>query len=147
MTDYFSSFEISATGLMAEKLKLEAVAMNIANANTTAPSGTAPYQPMRVVTRPMGIGDFGHHLQRAGSIFPGGVQTVGLEPIPVQPRMIFDPHHPDADANGFVAHASVDPLSEMVSMTAAVRAYEANIKAISAARVMAQKALEIGGNR
>jgi len=65
----------------------------------------------------------------------------------VQPRMIFDPHHPDADANGFVAHANVDPLSEMVSMTAAVRAYEANIKAISAAKVMAQKALEIGGNR
>lgn len=144
--DYFSSFEISASGLVAERLRLEAVATNLANANTTAAPGTAAYQPVRVLTRPIGA-DFLNHLHGAAARLPAGVQVVGVEPAPVAPKMVYEPNHPDADSNGFVAHANVDPLTEMTTMMTAVRAYEANIKALGAARVMAQKALDIGGGK
>ncbi len=144
--DYFSSFEISATGLMAERLRLQAVATNLANANTTAAPGASVYQPVRVVTRAIGA-DFSQHMRSADGDLPGGVQVLGMENEQVAPRMVYDPKHPDADANGFVAQANVDPLSEMVTMMAALRAYEANIKAMGAAHTMAEKALEIGGNK
>lgn len=144
--DYFSSFEISASGLMAERLRLEAVASNLANANTTAAPGTAAYQPVRVVSRAIGA-EFMRHLHNAGATLPAGVQVMGMEAVPTPPRMVYEPNHPDADASGFVAHANVDSLSEMVTMMSAVRAYEANIKALSAARAMAQKALDIGGGK
>lgn len=145
--NYFSSFEISASGLVAEKLRLEGIALNLANANSTAAPGTVLFQPVRVVTRSIEGGDFSHHLQRAEQHLPSGVQALGFEKTTLQPRMVYDPSHPDADANGFVAHVNIDPLAEMVNMTAAVRAYEANIKAIAAAKTMAQKALEIGNVR
>jgi len=145
--DYFSSMEISATGLAAEKLRLQAVALNLANANSTAAPGTAPYQALRVVSRPIGAGDFGHHWNEAGANLPAGVTTLGLQPENAPPRRVYQPRHPDADAQGFVAHANVDPLTEMTTMMSAVRAYEANIKAIGAAKTMAQKALEIGSTK
>lgn len=146
--DYFSTFEISATGLMTEKLRLEAVAMNLANANATYAPGVAPYQSLRVVSRPIGAGDFAHHLAGAqGHLQPAGVATLGLAPTNSAPRMVYDPKHPDADSKGFVAHANIDSLSEMTSMMSAVRAYEANIKALAAAKTMAQKALEIGSSK
>lgn len=143
--DYFNSMQISATGLIAEKLRLEAVALNLANVNATAPPGVTPYQPVRVVSRP--IGDFAHHLAGAQHALPNGVSTFGLAASDTAPRMVYDPKHPDADSKGFVAYANVDSLSEMTSMMTAVRAYEANIKAISAAKTMAQKALEIGSSK
>ncbi len=147
MMDYFSSFEISATGLMAEKLRLEAVAMNLANANTTFAPGTTPYQALRVVSRPIAGGAFTRLYEGERSRLPAGVTALGLERTTAAPRKVFDPQHPDADAQGFVAHANIDPLSEMVTMMSAVRAYEANIKALNAAKVMAQKALEIGSSK
>jgi len=145
--DYFSSFEISATGLMAEKMRLEAVALNLANANATFAPGTTPYQAVRVVSRPIGGGDFAHIYEGARNQLPAGVTTLGLEKTSASPRLVYDPQHPDADAKGFVAHANINQLSEMTSMMSAVRAYEANIKALNAAKVMAQKALEIGNSR
>jgi flagellar basal-body rod protein FlgC len=144
--DYFSSFEISASGLVAERLRLEAVAANLANANSTAAPGTTPYQPVRVLSRPIDAA-FTQHLDAAQRPLPAGVQVQGVERMPVAPRMVYQPQHPDADASGFVAHANVDPLSEMVTMMSAVRAYEANIKAIRAAQAMAQKALDIGSGK
>lgn len=142
--DYFSSLDISATGLAVEKLRLEAVALNLANASATAPPGSTPYQPLRVVSRAIGASDFRGHLERAGTTLPHGVVSTGLQAAAVEPRRVHDPRHPDADAEGFVNRANVDPLTEMVTMMNAVRAYEANIKAIGAAKAMAQSALEIG---
>lgn len=144
--NYFTSFDISASGLVAERLRLEAVATNLANANTTSAPGSAPYQAVRVISRPIGA-EFARYLGASGGPLPAGVQVTGLEKTAAAPRLVYDPNHPDADGSGFVAYANVDPLSEMVTMMAAVRAYEANIKAISAAKVMAQKALEIGDRK
>jgi len=145
--DYFGSFEISATGLVAEKMRLEAVALNLANANATFAPGTVPYQPVRFVSRAIGAGDFHRHMDGAPNTLPAGVTSVGMVPMAVTPRMVYDPQHPDADAQGFVAHANIDQLSEMTTMMSAVRAYEANLKAIAAAKAMAQKALEIGSGK
>lgn len=142
--DYFSSMEISASGLATEKLRLEAVAMNLANTNTTAPPGTQPYQPVRVVSRAIGARDFSHYLQHTHAGQPLGVTSSGLQATNVGARRVHDPRHPDADAEGFVNQANIDPLSEMVTMMSAVRAYEANLKSISAAKAMAQAALDIG---
>ena len=145
--DYFTSFEISATGLVAEKMRLEAVALNLANANATFAPGTEPYRPVRVLTRAIAGNDFGRHLDGARHSLPAGVTTLGLERTALPPRLVYEPKHPDADSKGFVAHANIDPLAEMVTMMSAVRAYEANIKAIGAAKAMAQKALDIGSSK
>lgn len=146
--DYFSGFQISASGLVAEKLRLEAVALNLANANATYAPGATPYQAVRVVSRPIGAADFASHYAGAqNNMLPLGVTTLGLSATTDGPRMVYDPKHPDADSNGYVAHANIDSLSEMTSMMSATRAYEANIKAIAAARAMALKALEIGQSK
>lgn len=145
--DYFSSMEISASGMATEKLRLEAVAMNLANAGATAPPGARPYQPLRVVSRPIGGGDFSRHLQGARALpqAQAGYGVISnLQTVDTAPHRVRDPQHPDADAEGFVNQANVDPLAEMVTMMSAVRAYEANLKAINAARAMAQAALDIG---
>lgn len=145
--DYFSSMEISASGLATEKLRLEAVAMNLANAGSSAAPGSRPYQPLRVVSRPGGVADFGHHWQRSHAAARNGVGLgviSRLETAATAIHRVHDPQHPDADADGFINQANVDSLAEMVTMMNAVRAYEANLKAINAARSMAQAALDIG---
>jgi len=143
--DYFNTFEISATGLMVEKLRLDTVAMNLANANAVTPPGTEPYHAARVLSRPIGGADFKHVMNASQSAF--GVRVDTIEPNIGAAQMVYDPGHPYANAEGFVAHANVDSLSEMVTMMGAVRAYEANIKAMNAAKSMAQQALEIGNTK
>jgi flagellar basal-body rod protein FlgC len=139
--DYFKSFAISASGLTAEKLRLETAALNLANADTTAPAGTEPYRSMEVVATP--AQSFARYLSGEPSEGSSAV-TATVQARLLPPRMVYEPAHPHADANGFVARANVDSLSEMVTILRATRAYEANIKALNAAKAMAQQALEIG---
>jgi len=140
--NYFRSFEISAAGLAVEMLRMETAALNLANANTTAAPGTEPFRALEVVTGVAGAG---------GPTDAPGLDRSGLhasvEPKLCAPRMVYDPAHPQADAEGFVAYANVDVLSEMVSMMRATRAYEANVKAVNAAKAMAQHALDIGSDK
>jgi flagellar basal-body rod protein FlgC len=141
--DYYNSFAISASGLMVEKLRMETAALNLANANSTAVAGAQPYSPLTVVSHP---GDaFEAHLGSADA--PAPVVTATLEPQSSAPRLVHDPAHPHADQNGFVTYARVDTLTEMVTIMRATRAYEANIKAINAAKAMAQQALDIGSGK
>lgn len=136
--DYFRSFQISAAGLSIEMLRLQTAALNLANANSTAAPGSEPFRALDVVAGPIAM--------TAGEASPSA-NNAHIEPRLVAPRMVYDPAHPHADADGFVAHANVDVLSEMVTMMRATRVYEANIKAVNAAKAMAQRALEIGSNR
>lgn len=137
--DYFNSFAISAAGLTVEKLRLETAALNLANANTTSASATELYRPHSVVNTP--VSPFANHISVDGRA--ALVQAV-VQPRSEAPRMVYDPGHPHANTEGFVAHANVDSLSEMVTILRATRAYEANVKAMNAAKAMAQQALEIG---
>ena len=142
--DYNASFHISATGMTVEKMRLDVTAANLANAHTTAAPGSALYKPLRVVSRenPLTFSEqYGNLVETGG----GGAQVVAVEPMNLAPTMVYEPGHPDADSKGFISYPGVNNTSEMVNMMSALRAYEANVVAMNAAKTMAQRALEIGG--
>lgn len=141
----FNSFNISAAGLSVEKLRMETAALNFANANSTAPPGTEPFTPLSVVSSP--AVPFGDYLQTSQGFPSGGAVQATVEPRLTTPRLVYEPAHPHADSHGMVAYANVDSLTEMVSMLRATRAYEANIRAINAAKAMAEQALDIGSGK
>lgn len=142
--DYFSSLDISASGLTVEKLRMDLISHNLANANTTRTSAGGAYKPVTLLTSPAEV-QFSSQLDRLyAEKYPAGVQVNGIVPTDAPERLSYEPNHPDADSKGFVHYPGVNTAAEMVNMIKATRAYEANIKALSAAKSMAQKALEIG---
>jgi flagellar basal-body rod protein FlgC len=144
-----SSLQISASGLTAERLRLDVISNNIANANTTrTPDGT-PYRRQQVVFSSREAGSsFASHLASARGHVSGG--GMGVEVSSVRPDMktdfkvVHDPGNPDADANGNVKMPNIEPVIEMVDLISSSRAYEAGVTAINAAKQMEQRALEIG---
>jgi flagellar basal-body rod protein FlgC len=148
--DYLKSFAISAAGMSVERTRVEVAALNLANANTaanTAADATGGYRPLRAVVQalPVGLGTaIGpgtfDDLVGSGLFAP----SASIEQSGRAPRRVHEPGHPLADASGFVSYPAVDPATEMVSMMAATRAYEANVAALNAARVVAMKSLDIG---
>ena len=142
--DYFAAFNISASGMEVQKVKLDTVALNLANVNTTRSASGGPYQPLEVI-----VGErttnasfeslvSGYHRQYRGA------EVVDVLPLVTEPRMVHNPDHPDADDQGMVAFPNINPVSEMVNLMEATRAYEANVRAVNAAKTMALRALEIG---
>lgn len=143
--DYLSSFDISASGMAVEKLRMDLISLNLANAHTTRTASGGAYKPLTLVTRPDEHMVFSAELAKAyGVQMPAGVKVEQIVPMDVPEKLAFEPEHPDADEKGFVHYPGVNTASEMMNMIKATRAYEANIKALSAARSMAQKALQIG---
>jgi len=142
--DYNASFHISATGMTVEKMRLDVSAANLANMHTTAAPGTALYQPLRVISRENPL-SFSQQVGALDTIDGGGAQVVAVEPMNVPPTLVYEPGHPDADAKGFVSYPGINNTSEMMNMMSALRAYEANVVAMNAAKTMAQRTLEIGG--
>lgn len=141
--DYNASFQISATGMAVEKLRIDVTAANLANIHSSAASGNRLYQPMRVISREIGLA-FGQHFDNLKTGV-GGVEATGLAPLDVAPRRVYEPGHPHADARGFVAYPGINQTAEMVNLTTALRAYEANVVAMNAAKTMTARTLEIGG--
>jgi flagellar basal-body rod protein FlgC len=134
----YDSIEVSASGLSAERLSMDVIANNIANANTTRTAEGGPFKRQLVV--------FQQKIEpRAGSADPAssdaGVQVAGIVADQSADRLVYDPTHPDADANGYVHMPNVDVVKEMVDMMAASRAYEANVTAIEEARAMGNASL------
>jgi len=144
--DYFTAFDISASGLVAEKTKLDVVAMNLANANTTRASDGTTYRPMRVITESRAT-NLDSSLTPNFSKYLSGVEVVNIQQTDVKPRLVLDAGHPDANEKGFVEYPNINPVSEMVTMIEATRSYEANVRAINAAKSMALTALDIGRSR
>lgn len=144
----FNSFEISASGLTAQRLRMDVVANNIANVNTTRTAAGGPYQRQRVVFEPRReeaqfLLPLATEAQRRQQMTQG-VRVVAVNNDPAPPRRVYDPGHPDADVQGYVGMPNITLVNEMVDMISATRAYEANIAAITSAKAMAAKALEIG---
>ncbi len=137
--EYLKSFAISAAGMGVERMRVEVASLNLANAHTVQAPGSAPFQPLRVVATAAGVfaGLVDQGLQ-------GALPLASVEPAGAAPRMVHEPAHPFADARGFVAYPGVNPATEMVSLMSATRAYEANVAAMSTARTLVLKALEIG---
>lgn len=137
--DYNATFAISASGMAAARTRLDVAAANIANMNTAGTPGGRLYQPMKVLTLPVAA-------PRAGGPAPyGGVRVADVVPVAAAPRLAREPGHPAADANGMVAYPAVDHLGEMTTVMTSLRAYEANLAALNAAKTMAARALDIGG--
>jgi flagellar basal-body rod protein FlgC len=140
--DYHAAFHISATGMAVEKLRLDLTAANIANMNSAGASADQVYQPLRVRSQAVPV-----NFRSQFSELAGGVQLLGVQPEMAPPRMVYEPGHPYADAKGMVAYPGVNHAQEMINLSMALRAYEANVAAMNAARTMAQRALEIGGQQ
>lgn len=138
--DYRAIFQISASGMTVEKMRLDAAALNLANIHTTAAPGAAGFKPLHVVARAV-VPDFGAWMD----LQAGGVRAEVVADEKAVPRVVHDPGHPDADARGDVRFPGVDHTQQMLTVMTALRAYEANVAAMSAARSMASRALEIGG--
>lgn len=149
MSDYLNTFAISASGMSLERLRLEVAATNLANAHTTRGLDGQPFRPLRVIAHAVGADRFGRVLDGEGTANDAltGVGAIDIVPTTGTPRLESDPGNPLADAQGFVALPPVNPVEESVTILAAVRAYEANVRAFGAAKAMATKALEIGAGR
>jgi flagellar basal-body rod protein FlgC len=142
----FDSLDISGSGLSAERLRMDVTAENLANANTTRGAGGAAYRRKTVVLeQQQPQNNFGNQLTAAMSRGqkPGGVQVAAIAEDVTPNKRVYDPGHPDADAQGYVSMPNVDSVSEMVDLISASRAYEANVTAMQAAKTMFNKTLEL----
>lgn len=144
----FNSFNISASALTAQRLRMDTISQNIANVNTTRTASGTPYRRKTVVFQEKEADiPFSQYLseQSRSRLFAGGgVRVTGIVEDPSPFKEVYDPGHPDADENGIVRMPNVEVVAEMVNMISATRAYEANVTALNASKSMALKALEIG---
>jgi flagellar basal-body rod protein FlgC len=143
--DFSYAASISASGMDVERARLDASAINLANVHTTRTADGGPFKPLRVISGFGTVTPFSGTFANAARSIPG-VRLVNIQQSNVAPRVAYEPGHPDANQHGFVAYPGVDTTVEMVNLMTAVRSYEANLIAMNAAKAMATKALEIGGN-
>jgi flagellar basal-body rod protein FlgC len=144
---FMDSLNISASGMTAERLRMDVIANNLANVNTTHTANGGPYRRQLAVFSPAGNNAFDDAMAAAsgqGGSATKGVHVEGIVPDQSPLKRVYEPGHPDADAQGYVMMPNIDTVSEMVDMMSATRAYEANVTAANAAKGMAQKAIEIG---
>ena len=144
-----SSMAISASALTAEKVRMDTVAQNVANMNTTRTPEGGPYQRRRVVFSEILNDTSARRFVRLPSHLPvrqhgQGVQVSRVTTDDVPPRLVHDPGHPDADEDGYVAMPDIDLVSEMVDLLTASRAYETNVQVLNTSKSIAMRALEIG---
>jgi flagellar basal-body rod protein FlgC len=147
LSGVFAPFAISASALTAERLRMDVISNNIANANTTRTVAGGPYIRQRVVFSPRfdATSAFAPLLATmTPEGLPVGVRVTSIQNDPTPPHMVYDPGHPDANVEGYVAYPNVNVVNEMVDMISATRAYEANITAFNATKSMALQALTIG---
>jgi flagellar basal-body rod protein FlgC len=143
----FGALDVSASGLTAERLRMNVTAENLANAQTTRGANGQPYRRKEVVLQEVGqSGGFGATLASAMSAKSGrsgGVEVAGIVEDSANFKTVYDPSHPDADAKGYVKMPNVDTVTEMVDLISASRSYEANVTAMSAAKQMFTKTLDL----
>ncbi|PDO11233.1 MAG: flagellar basal body rod protein FlgC [Candidatus Reconcilbacillus cellulovorans] len=143
-----NGFEISASALTAQRLRMDVIASNIANAETTrarfVDGRWEPYRRKMVEFRPIRP-SFDALLRQAAGETPGeGVRVARIVEDRTPFKLVYLPSHPDADEDGYVRMPNVDLVKEMVDLISATRSYEANVTALNAAKAMVTKALEIG---
>ena len=147
----FGVMDVSASALQAQRVRAEVVASNMANAETTRTADGGPYRRHHVVFSTAGDGSFGNSLIAAGASGgagrattpAGGVDVAGVIEDGGAPLMRFDPGHPDAGADGYVAYPDINPLTEMVDLMGATRSYGMNASAVQAEKGMIASSLEL----
>ncbi|MEZ3488069.1 MAG: flagellar basal body rod protein FlgC [Lachnospiraceae bacterium] len=144
---FLSSFDISASGLTAERQRLDIAAENISNSETTRTASGGPYRRKMVVLEEIPSTStfrtrFNSLLNRTAS--KGGVKVTEIVEDQRDLNPVYNPDHPDANEEGYVMMPNVDLVKETIDGMSATRAYEANITAFNAMKLMAQRALDIG---
>jgi flagellar basal-body rod protein FlgC len=132
----FNVFQVSSSAMSAQAVRLNAVASNLANVDSAVAANGQPYRARQVVFQATPIGNAGEAAQ--------GVRVTQVVESAAPPRMVYDPHNPLADANGYVAMSNVDPVEEMVNMLSASRAYQTNVEVMNTAKQMLLRTLQIG---
>jgi len=147
---FWNTLRISSSALYAQRLRLDVISNNVANAETTRTTAGGPYQRQDVVFTTQNNLPFIHNLLMANRDLdndPANLQGVKVSKIitdETEGPKVYDPTHPDADEEGYVTYPNVNLVVEMTNMLSATRSYEANLSVVDAARTMAQRALEIG---
>lgn len=142
---FFGSMDTSASGLTAQRLRLDIISQNIANANTTRTAEGGPYQRKAVIFESASNpSQFNAILNKYEKGRNNGVRVAKIAKDEKEFPIVYDPTHPDADERGYVRMPNVNQVEEMVNMISASRSYEANVTAFNTMKSMATKALEIG---
>jgi flagellar basal-body rod protein FlgC len=156
---FLDSLDLSSSGMTAERLRMDVISNNLANANTTHTANGEPYRRQEVILEPggesfdstLGLIQAGADGQSIADSMDGqgegslsGVKVTGIVADQTPFKQEYDPGNPDADKRGYVKVPNVSVVSEMVDMMSASRAYEANVTAIQSAKTMAERALDIG---
>ncbi len=162
----FSGLSISASGLRAQRIRQNVIASNLANAETTRTKEGGPYKRQMVVLREnpvdpdksfvfgpdrmQGFTTHDNHIPIPDSGTPidkdnvgSGVEVAAIEQDPTPPRLVYDPSHPDADPQGYVAMPNINVVQEMTDMITATRSYEASVTAMNSTKTMLMKAMDI----
>jgi flagellar basal-body rod protein FlgC len=139
--DFFTAFDISASGLSAQRTRLNVISSNLANVNSIDTPEGGPYRRKDVVVSASPAGNTFDSVLRE-KVHEVRVTDIIEDARPF--RTVYEPYHPNADANGYVHYPNVNVIEEMVNMLSASRSYEANVRVMKATKNMALKALEIG---
>ncbi len=147
---FFDAISIAASGLTAERTRMDVTSENLANANTTQGANGQPYQRQEVVLQQVGGGGFNAALSSAmgpsamgGGPVAGGVQVGGIVNDPTPDQEVYDPGNPAANAQGYVKMPNVNSVNEMVDMIDESRSYQANVTAMTTAKQMYEKTLDL----
>ena len=141
----FTSFNISASGMTAERLRTDTISQNIANVDTTRTADGKPYVRKTVMFEEKPAGTFDDILMTTmGQVGSGVKVTKIVNDTSTAMNKVYDPSHPDADENGYVLYPNVNTVTEMTNLIDASRAYEANVTAFDASKSMTSKGLNIG---
>ena len=158
---YFGALDISASGLTAQRLRMDTISQNIANVSTTHTADGGPYRrKVTLFEERAEPAPFSGYLRQAGGQTPlhghwhaansgGGSIGIGVRVARIFEddapfKLVYEPGHPDANADGYVSLPNVDVVTEMINMISASRSYEANVTSINTTKSLANKALEIG---
>lgn len=146
MGELYSAMDVSASALTSQRKRLEMLVRNIANAQTTRTAEGGPYRRKDVVfvTRPMR--SFGEFLLEVGEDMDvlEGVEIDRVVTDTSPPLMRYEPGHPDANEEGYVAYPNINPLEEMANLLSATRSFEANVKAFEAIKELVRRSIELG---
>ncbi|MGE5415967.1 MAG: flagellar basal body rod protein FlgC [Acidobacteriota bacterium] len=142
---FLNGIDIAASGLTAQRLRMDVIANNLANANTTRSAKGGPYRRQMVVFEAQSAPgqSFDNILNEKIKNY-GGVRVNQITEDQGPFKQVYDPSNPDADKDGYVSYPNVNVVTEMVDMISATRSYEANVTAMNSIKNMAMKALDIG---
>lgn len=143
---YFSSLDVSASGMSAQRMRMDLISQNIANANTTKTEDGTPYRRQTLLLGTNSNNPFSNYLTGTSKseLADGKVKIQGIVEDNSDFRKVYEPDNPEADEEGYVSYPNVDIVTEMVDMISASRSYEANVTASTASKNMAMQALNIG---